>query len=282
MFWHIMRYHADMAGDNCAVLVFGDSTGITGIDPLLVEKQTGSKTCVLSLPYMALATTGTRILDDYLKRNAKPKLLIIANSAGHLRTPTLDEDWGMIDGWLLVDQLMPTLQAARFYLHHPKDSMVFVENVWQQVFTLSPKVQMDVTGATYRSDLALLQQHHGYYPMESSMDPALVCSKQEPPPSFDANYLSALRSRYESSATKVLVYASPVRACDSNISSYGQIARRLGISPPHVLPAGDFADPWHLNTLGAEVNSRIIAQIVATTLDRNGSAGPTHDLVAQN
>jgi hypothetical protein len=52
-----------------------------------------------------------------------------------------------------------------------------------------------------------------------------------------------------------MLYASPVRDCDQNISLYREIAAMLHIPPPQVYPATDFSDPWHLNEQGARRNS---------------------------
>ncbi len=272
IFWHIMEFHLGMKGEHCDVIVFGDSTGATGIDPLVVQSHTGYKTCVLSLPYMALASTGNRVLDNYLDRSAAPKLIIFAEHAAHLRPPTYDEDWGIIDGWLLVDRLLSPGKAARFYLMHPKDSLVFAEHWWQQVFTLNPGLLFDPLRRSYLNDAAILSKYNGYYPLATGADPSKVCSIQAASPSFDRGYLDELRRRYSVQGTKVLLYASPVRSCDRNVAAYERIANTIGIAPPEVFPAQAFSDAWHLNSAGARRNSAVVSHLIASDLDR-GSSG---------
>ena len=172
MFWHAMDFHDRMDGQNCGIVIFGDSTGLTGVDPGVVEAHTHLKTCVLSLPYMALSTTANRVLDDYLAHNQPPSLIVFVEHARHLRRPALDEDPGVIDGWLLADKLLPPTKAARFFVSHPKFSMIFVESFWQQIFTLSPKQAIDPSRRTYQRDMQIMRDHNGFYPMQPLETPS--------------------------------------------------------------------------------------------------------------
>jgi hypothetical protein len=67
----------DMQDRDCDVLVYGDSTAMTGIDPEVVSRNTGFKTCNISVTNAVLAVTGNLTLDHYLQQNARPKVLVI-------------------------------------------------------------------------------------------------------------------------------------------------------------------------------------------------------------
>ncbi len=278
-FWHAMDYHAHMRGQNCDVVIFGDSTAATGIDPLIIEQYTGLKTCNLALPYMALATTGTTVLDQYLKFNSAPKLIIFGNHARHLRTPRLDEDPGVIDGWLMADRAMPAKQASLLFLRHPKLSLLFAEFVWQQVLTLSPALQPDLSMRTYSKDMTALETHNGYFTMPVTEPPEQICAAAMPDSYIDPGYLPALRQRYERKNTVILLYADPVRDCDRKLGEYRHLAALLSIEPPMVFTVDKFADAWHLDRQGAIENSCHVSRLISTTLaDRQG--GELHS--AQN
>ena len=220
MFWHSMQYHIDMAGQPCEVVVFGDSTGLTGIDPKIVRQQTGLQACVLAMPYMAISTTGNYVLDHFLSRSPAPRLIVFAEHARHLRTPALDEDPGVIDGWLLEDRVRPPLQAAWFFLRHPRSSIIFMEGIWEQVFTLSNVGSLDLTERTYRRDMETLRQGYGYFAIPTLGSRDVVCGMKLDVPPDDPGYLPSLRARYENATTKVLFYVSPVRSCDDNVAAY--------------------------------------------------------------
>ena len=266
LFWHAMDYHTHMAGQNCSVVVFGDSTATTGIDPLVIQRRTGLKTCNLALPYMALSTTGTQILDDYLAKDAAPRLIIFANHARHLRPPALDEEPGVVDGWIMVDRLLPPSRAVLFYLHHPRLTMLFMESVWQQVFTLSNTQELDLSGRSYRRDMKQLRQHNGFIPMATWETPERICSEQMPVPTYSADYVSQLEQRYGNRNTRLVVLASPVRTCDVNRSAYDQAAALLHIAPPQAYMANDFADAFHLNPTGAARYSEYVASAINSAL----------------
>jgi hypothetical protein len=271
MFWHAMDYHMQMAGQRCDVVVFGDSTSLTGIDPEVLRQQTGLSACVLSMPYMALSTTGTLVLDRFLARSPAPRLIIFANHARHLHAPGFDENNGVIDGWLLVDRIQPPLQAAKFFLRHPGYSAIFMEGVWQQVFTMSPVTAVDLSQRTYRRDMDILRAHSGFFPIPQQIyTPDLVCALKMDVPADDLSYLPSLRSRYQTATTKVLMYVSPVRACDENLTAYREIAERLHVKPPTIYDPHEFTDAWHLNPGGATRNSNEISREIRAVLQRGG------------
>jgi hypothetical protein len=269
MFWHAMDYHMQMAGQRCDVVVFGDSTGLTGIDPDVLRQQTGLRACVLSVPYMALTTTGTLVLDHFLARSPAPRVIVFANDARHLHAPRFDEEDGVIDGWLLVDRIRPPLEAAKFFLRHPRYSVIFMESVWQQVFTLGSG-GVDLTQRTYRQDMETLRAHSGFFPLLRLESPEQVCELKMDPPVDDSEYLPSLRARYENATTKVVLYVSPVRACDANVSAYQAAATRLHLQPPAVYNPTEFADPWHLSQAAAARNSIEVAREIRTVLASGG------------
>ena len=265
-YWHAMDYHAQMADEGCKVVIFGDSTGMTGADPLILEKRTGLKTCVLSVPYMALSTTGYRVLDNYLARSTPPLLILFVNHARHLRPPVLDQEIGIVDGWLLAARLLPTRQAARFFIANPRSTLIFLEAAWQQVFTLSPIQGLDLSRKTYREDVEMFREHNGYFPLLRSLTPSAICAEQIDDSSYDPTYLPELRLRYETKRTRIALYASPVRQCDQNLASYEHVAKLLGIRPPSVYPVALFSDTAHLNEKGVPQNSEEVADLIQKTL----------------
>ncbi len=76
----------EMSNRDCDVLIFGDSTAMTGINPEVVERNTGFKTCNIAVTNAVLAVTDNHTLNHYLAHNAKPKVLLVQFSPdGFLR-----------------------------------------------------------------------------------------------------------------------------------------------------------------------------------------------------
>jgi hypothetical protein len=100
--------------------------------------------------------------------------------------------------------------------------------------------------------------------------PDLVCALRMDVPADDPTYLPSLQRRYQTAATRVLLYVSPVRACDENVAAYRALAERLHVKPPEVYDPHEFTDAWHLNPAGATRNSIAVAQEIRAVLEHGG------------
>jgi hypothetical protein len=254
--WHAMDYHAHMGTQNCDIVIFGDSTGMADVDPLVVQAETGLKTCNLSLVYMAWAATGDTVLHRYLAENPPPRLIVFVTHARHLHAPTLDDIPGTIDGWLMVDRLSDPLSAARFFVRHPRLSFIFAAGIWQNMMTWSGPTRPDLSQNTYQQDVDFLRTHNGFLPFPRTIDKAAICAGKIDPPVYDSAFLSELRKQYSTGVTTVWLYAGPVRDCDENNSLYRSATEHLGIPSPSIYPHEDFSDWYHLDQQGAARNSR--------------------------
>ena len=67
----------NMRDRDCDVLIYRDSTAMTGINPDVVERNTGFKTCNISVTNSVLAVTHNLTLNQYLANNGKPRVLLI-------------------------------------------------------------------------------------------------------------------------------------------------------------------------------------------------------------
>ncbi len=261
MLWHAMAYHMALApGTNCDVVIFGDSTGLTGLDPRIIEADTGLQTCNLGLPYMAVSATGTRVLDHYLAENRPPQFIVFANHITHLRAPALDELDGVIDGWWFVDRTFPPLQAAKFFLAHPHYSFLFAAEVWQRFTSFKETLRPDFSERTYRKDMSILRANRGFFENDFRETADQICHPLFAMPVYDRGYLEGLKSRYATAQTQVIAYVSPVAGCDARLSDYMDVAHNVGVAPPLVLPANGFADDRHLDWQGTRENSKTLAQ----------------------
>lgn len=257
--WHATEYRFLMGRQDCDVVIFGDSSGMIGVSPAVIEARTGWKTCNLGLPYMVTALSGTRVLDDYLARNKAPRFIVFHYGPGHLRPPALDETNGIIDGWLEVATHEPHSKALRLFLAHPEYDLDFAIEVWRQFFTPSKLVRPDFTGQTYARDMAGLAKNRGYFP-RSGTAWEVVCDPQYGNLRFDAAYLRSLVERYSRGGTQAMVWVGPARSCDARNAQYKAGAEALGLRAPDVYPQTLFSDAYHVNMEGAERNSEALAE----------------------
>ncbi|MGI8771107.1 MAG: hypothetical protein ACR2JE_06705 [Acidobacteriaceae bacterium] len=264
--WHATDYRFSDEMRNCEVVIVGDSSGMIGVDPHVVEARTGWKTCNLAVPYMVTAVAGTSILDHYLAENPPPRFIVFHFSSTHLRAPALDEENGVIDAWLAADERFTPLQATSLFLRHPKDSLYFAAELWRQFLSTNQMLRPDWSGQTYARDVAAQRAHHGWMAQPGTAWD-VVCGWQPPSVEVDRGYLDRLIARYSKPGTQVVIWENPSRACDTHIEQYRADDRALGLPPPQVYPIGEFADAFHLNTVGAARNSEALA---VAMLERSG------------
>jgi hypothetical protein len=257
--WHATHYRfVQPAQQNCDVVIAGDSSGMFGVDPHVIEARTGWRTCNLGLPYIGTALAGTRVLDDYLGHNQPPRFIVFHLSNNHVRPPALDEDNGIIDGWLMVDEHFPFREKLHIFLNHPLDTLRFVSAIWKQFFTTTPILQPDWSGATERRDMARQQAEHGWMAQPGS-DAEVVCGWQDRDVRANPEYVKALVKRYSRGLTRAIIWTNPARDCDTHISDYRRNAQQLGLLPTAVYDRKLFTDAFHLNTAGAARNAEAIA-----------------------
>src|SRR5271167_557911 len=102
---------------DCEIVIYGDSTAITGIDPTVVEQSSGLKTCNIAQSQSILEILGTMALDTYIANNAAPKFLIM-----QFAPETLAQDRKLIfwpEGLTLLFRKKPILEAIPVLLRHP-------------------------------------------------------------------------------------------------------------------------------------------------------------------
>ena len=116
----------DMQDRDCDVLVFGDSTAMTGIDPEVVARKTGFKTCNIAVTNAVLAVTGNLTLDHFLQQNGRPKMLIVQLSPEDFQQE--NRVWSHTiypEGMLELLRHGSPEEARRVLLKNPREAVAF-------------------------------------------------------------------------------------------------------------------------------------------------------------
>jgi hypothetical protein len=258
--WHATHYrYVRPPEQNCDVVIAGDSSGMTGVDPHVIASRTGWTTCNLALPYIPTALAGTRVLDDYLAHNRPPRFIVFHFSNNHLRPPALDEDNGIVDGWLMVEEHFPFGEKLRIFATHPLNTLRFVAAVWKEFVSTKPVLRPDWSGASFRNDMAQQEADNGWLALYGTT-PDLVCAWQAPDVRLKRSYLDGLLAQYSRNQTRAVLWANPARDCDDHIPDYQRNAKTLGLPPTAVYDRTLFSDAYHLNTEGAAQNSEALSR----------------------
>ena len=73
----VENYAFSLGHEDCEIVIFGDSSAMTGVDPIKIEGMTNHKTCNISQTQPTVVATGTLTVDLYLKQNTAPRYLVI-------------------------------------------------------------------------------------------------------------------------------------------------------------------------------------------------------------
>jgi hypothetical protein len=261
----------DMEDRNCDVLIYGDSTAMTGINPEIVESRTGQKTCNISVTNAVLAVTGNLTLDHFLRHNGRPRVLLIQLSPDDFQLQqTSWHDTIYAEGLLELMRHGDRKQTRTLLLQHPHEAIAFAGYAaGYSAFYGLKQVWFHLTHQRPAEDRMAVR--NGFFtppaPARTSCDTAAATT--EPAPSEGPRSLvESYRSGYASSSELVLVNVAPIPSCDPNLTAFTTELDGLTSNNLLPLPIGMFNDSRHYTETGSEVVSRLISdEVNAVTED---------------
>ena len=258
-----------LRNQRCDVLVFGDSSALTGISPPVITAATGLSACNIAQPNTALAIAGTLALDSYLANNPHPKFLVMQFTAPDFAGPEphvrLNEE-----GALQLLRHKPDAATFKLFAAHPLAALQFSEYVLQTAL-----VDRDWHGSTYQRAWRNIQSTQGLLtaPGAGLQNCQSDIEKKQPDPAW----VSALRKKYGTSGTRVLIYAAPYPDCDPSYAYYAQRLAELADNPIERYDIGLFNEKNHFTLEGARKNSLRIAQDLLRNPPEGAASGTLKD-----
>lgn len=253
-----------MRNRDCQVLIFGDSTAMTGIDPALVEKDTGLKTCNIAVTNAVLSVTDNLTLDHFLAHNGRPQFLVVQFSPdGFQRANRSWHSSIYAEGMLELMRHGSPSEARRVLLTHPREAVTFAGYAagFSAYYALKQAVYMTTQ---MRPDEDEVHVRNGFFtppaPARTRCDaaPALASAVDDFPRQLVQNY----HQNYAPRTGTVLVNVAPIPSCDRNLSQYQQELAGLTSNNLTSLPIAYFNDGRHYTASGSEVVSRLISDEV--------------------
>ena len=266
----------NMQGRNCDVLVFGDSTAMTGIDPDVVERDTGFHTCNIAVTGAVLAVTGNLTLDHFLSQNAPPRILVVQLSPDDFQRE--NRAWKQTiypEGLLELLRHGSPQEARRVLLTHPHEAIAFsgyaagfsayyaIKDLWFRTTHLRPEEDQ-------------VQVRNGFFtPPSPARTYCDASTKMEYPAngSFAHSIARDYRGRYGDSSAVVLVDVAPIPSCDPNLDAYSTELKDVTSNSLQPLPIGLFNDGRHYTAIG----SRVVSTLVARQINRVAIENPSLD-----
>ena len=267
----------DMKDRECDVLVYGDSTAMTGIDPDLVESNTGFRTCNIAVTNAVLAVTNNLTLDHFLAHNAKPRVLLVQLSPDGFQSE--NHAWHQT---IYAEGLLELLRHGRrgearaVMLSHPQESISFAG--YAAGFTAWYGIKDVWFHATHlRAEEDTVTVRNGFFtppsPARTSCVPAAsVMSMSDPHQGdYSRSLVANYKNGYADRTGMVLINVAPIPACDQNLAAYSSELNGVTSNSLLPLPIGYFNDGRHYTARGSQVVSTLIAKELNTVASRNPS-----------
>ncbi len=257
-FWAQAAELGYTARDNrCDVLIFGDSTAITGLDPHIIEPLSHLKTCNIAISQDAMILLGHDPLDRFLSNNSRPKYLILQFSVDNLHKDLNRSDMLPLNGLPSLVRFYPAAVVTRTFFRHPDTVLDALQFTY--VLTLRnilgnyPNAQPRLNPGEVNSHFSLLQ------PAFQSCKPAdaQVGPRRLPDPSVITGY----KERYAASADHVIFDIAPTATCDPLYAQDARALDRVADNPYQQFPISLYNQAYvHFTQTGAERLSRQLAE----------------------
>jgi hypothetical protein len=237
---------------DCEVVIYGDSTALTGLDPTVVSRATGWKTCNIAQSQSIVEIVGMLALDTYLKNNAPPKFLVMQFAPETLSRGRNNVFWP--EGLTLLLRKRSLLEALPTLLLHPVRAYQFA--IWAD----KAKVDALINSPTdLGSTEALFRSHGGLLTLPKAAETHCLNNLEYAEPT--AHWVRELREKYSNSGTRVLVNVSPLPDCSPIASEVATGVRNVTDNSLALFPIGLFCDlDRHLTLEGAERASLELAK----------------------
>ncbi|HEV2647003.1 MAG TPA: hypothetical protein VGU46_11615 [Acidobacteriaceae bacterium] len=257
----------------CDVLIYGDSTAMTGINPAVVERNTGFKTCNISVTNSVLSVTHNLTLNRYLANNPRPRVLLIQLSPDGFQPESNSWDNTVYPEGLLelLRHGTPT-ETRRVLVHHPREAIAFAG--YAAGFTLYSLGKDTWSHLTHthppQQEVAI---HNGFFtppsPPTTRCEPGATFSNPAAGGEFPRTLVDQYRTLYAGRSAVVLVNVAPIPACDQNLQAFTTELDGITSNPVLPLPVTLFNDPRHYTAVGSAVVSRLVAEEVNAAAQRN-------------
>jgi hypothetical protein len=238
-------YSVRLKQADCDIVLYGDSSALTGLDPDIIQTMTGLKACNLSEGVTIQGVVGSRFpLDTYLKNNKRP-LYLLAMYTPSLFRPYVDKftDY-QPEGVLYMLQYDRNREMLRGLLRRRRWVVNF--DLWTGRQIVKDFLNRCLPGRNFKVPVdarAQRDSRHGIWPFPVPPETDCVRTAYHLLPSEFARHadsVAEMRSIYGVDGTTVLVNISPVATCDALQQTYRDLSAGLHDNLFESLPISDF------------------------------------------
>jgi hypothetical protein len=274
-----MGYSQRVGRIGCQILIYGDSSSVTGMDPAVVQAMTGLKTCNVSEGTTVQEVVGSDVpLQAYLQHNASPRFLLGTWTPSIFRPHIASFDTYTPEGAVYAMQFGERRQLLLFLLRHPNNMVKY--SIWV-LQSLADGVVDELNGKARHQIDARAQRsaHMGQWPYPLPPETHCVRTamhyKAEEMKRYEAS-VDAFRRKYSTPATTVIVNMSPVPICDQLYDVYAQRAVGLHDNSFDRLPISDFNEgDVHFSASGSRYISEQAGRQILALMNKQKIGSPS-------
>lgn len=252
---------------DCAILIFGDSTALTGIEPRILSQRTGLTACSIAQTRGVVGALGTDLLDRYLQKNPAPQFIVFAFSPDNWHPQKQWDEIAFGEGLFLMLRHYPASEWLRAAIKHPAIAFSFALHVDELILGKIIGKTLHWSPMQLGPDPGL---ELGHMTMNfPAQDHCLSGDLHAPPvPRMpDPIYMSELRAKYSQTTaakpTTVLLAVSPIPDCDPQFSLYSTKLAGLLDFPLQQYPIADFNSfDRHFTRAGSQRYSAELADVI--------------------
>jgi hypothetical protein len=257
-----MGYGLTLDHANCDVVIYGDSSALTGVDPQVIHDRTGLTACNISEYEGVFRTARLMVPDEYFRRNRPPRFLVFAFCPWNLAPYDDWEKSTTYEAILLRLRFLPNFETGVEMAEHPSQTFDFLTRTFRMSVAGRPHNDVMPEMLRYRQD------HHGFMPMtgEQLTDCSTYPDRIHGP---DPNWIDAMRRRYAEKGTHVIVDVTPVPACAQAFGYYAERLRGRTDNNLEQWPLGLFNGTAHLVRTGSRTFSERVARQIRVDSEVN-------------
>ena len=236
----MLEYAFVTADKNADVVIFGDSSALFGVDPLLLKARSGLNVINLPNTISSLPVTDDMSLRRYLARNAPPRLIVFYFAPWNLDYRTTTDADTLFEGEEMLARHGSARQLLAFLSAHPTEGALFPFRFYAanslSIFFSRLKVWHEdppIVRGRGHTDLVVppskLMKSSCRFPdkllHESRVDSALELGR-----------------KYSTADTKVMFFMAPVPKCENADKLPSDPYTRLAAKPPTIMDPGYYDD----------------------------------------
>jgi hypothetical protein len=241
---------------DCEVVIYGDSTALTGLDPTVVSRATGLKTCNIAQAQSIVQILGMLALDTYLKNNAPPKYIVMQFAPETLSHGRSNFFWP--EGLTLLLRKKSLFEALPTFIRHPVEAYHF--SIWAIKAKITAFIKPPID---FASTEAIFRSRGGLLILPKSAETHCLNDIAYVEPTVD--WVHSLKEQYAHNGTRVVVNVSPLPTCSPIAALVAAGTRNVTDNSLSLYPIGLFCDlDRHLTLEGAERASLELAEQLVT------------------